>query len=93
LPPVGAEAGKIDGAVVAVVMTAVVAVATRCGSMAAATLRGGSLVVTVVLPVNLGALDERCLVGTDASDLSTLAGARGGTAVPPCEHKNKKIRL
>jgi hypothetical protein len=25
------------------------------------------------------ALDERRLVGTDASDLNTLAGARGGT--------------
>jgi hypothetical protein len=58
-------------------MTAVVAVATCCGSVVAATLRGGSLVAAAMLPVTLGALDERRLVGTDASVLSTLAGARG----------------
>jgi hypothetical protein len=38
----------------------------------------GSLVATV-LSAARDALDERCLVGTDASDLSALAGARAGT--------------
>jgi hypothetical protein len=62
-------------------MTAVVAVATYCGSVAVSTLRGGSLVAAVVHPVTLDALDERLLVGTDASDLSALAGTRGGGGV------------
>jgi hypothetical protein len=64
--------------VAATVVTTVVAVATCCGSITMATLRGGSLVAAAVLPVTLGTLDERCLVGTDAYDLSALAGARGG---------------
>jgi hypothetical protein len=79
LPPAGADADKTDGVVVAVVITAIMAIATRCGSMAAAAPRGSSLVVAAVLPVTLGALDKRRLVGTDASELSALAGARGGT--------------
>jgi hypothetical protein len=62
-------------------MTAVVAVATCCSSVAAATLRGGSLVAAVVLPVTLGACDERRHVGTNAPDLSALAGVEGGGSV------------
>jgi hypothetical protein len=73
-----AGAGEIDGALTTTVMTAVVAVATCCGSVAAATLCRASLVAAAVLPVTRDALDERRLVGTDTSDLSTLAGARGG---------------
>jgi hypothetical protein len=70
-------------------MTAVVAIATCCGSVAAATLRGSSLVAAVVLPVTLGALDERRLVGADVPNLSALAGASvlggvgGRGALPP----------
>jgi hypothetical protein len=79
LPPAGADAGKTDGVVVVVVITAVMAVATHRGFVAVAAPRGSSLVVAVVLPVTLGALEECLLVGTDASDLSALAGARGGT--------------
>jgi hypothetical protein len=79
--------------VAATVTTTVVAVATCCGSVAAATLREGSLVAAAVLPVTLGALDERCLVGTDTSDLSTLAGARGDSRRHPVNAKNKKIKL
>jgi hypothetical protein len=59
------------------VMTAVVAFATCCGSVAAATLCGASLVAATVFTVTRGALDERRLVGMDVSDLSALAGARG----------------
>jgi hypothetical protein len=75
------------------VMTAVVAVATCCGSAATAALCGGSPVATAVLPVTLGALDERLLVGTDASDLSALAGARGGTVGATLRTQNGRIRL
>jgi hypothetical protein len=55
----------------------VVAAVTCCGPVAATTSRGASLVAAVVPPVARGALDERRLVGMDASALSVLAGARG----------------
>jgi hypothetical protein len=71
------DTGGTIGVVVAVVVTAAAAVASCCGSVAAATLRGGSPVVTA-LPAARGALDEHRLVGTNASDLSALAGARAG---------------
>jgi hypothetical protein len=51
----------------------------RCDSTAAAAVRGPSLAAIAVLPAARDALDERRLVGTAASDLNTLAGARGGT--------------
>jgi hypothetical protein len=63
------------------VMTAVVAVATCCGSVTVAALREASHVASVALLVTRGTLNERRLVGTAASDLSTLAGARGGGMV------------
>jgi hypothetical protein len=47
-----------------------------CGSAAATALRGPSLAVVAELPAARDALNER-LVGTAASDLNTLAGARG----------------
>jgi hypothetical protein len=56
-----------------------VAVTVRCDCTAAAALRGPLLAAVVVLPAARDALDERRLVGTAASDLNTLAGARGGT--------------
>jgi hypothetical protein len=59
-------------------MTAVATVATYCGSVAVAVLREASLIAAATLLFTRGALDERRLVGTAASDLSTLAGARGG---------------
>jgi hypothetical protein len=50
-------------------------VATSCRDpVASAVGRGGSLATAA-----LSALDERRLVGTEAPDLSTLAGARSGT--------------
>jgi hypothetical protein len=66
-----------------------------CGSTTAAALRGPSLAAVAVLPAARGALDECRLVGTAASDLNTLAGARGALWVPPCERENKtsNIRL
>jgi hypothetical protein len=71
-------------------MTVVVAVATCCGFVAAATPRGGSLVAAAVLPITLGALDERRLVGTDASDLSALVDARGGTVGATLRRQKQK---
>jgi hypothetical protein len=41
--------------------------------------RESPLAAAAVLTATRNALDERRLVGTAASDLSTLAGARGGT--------------
>jgi hypothetical protein len=64
--------------VVAVVVTAAVAAASCRDPAAMSVLCGGS-VAAVALPATRGALDERRLVGTDAPDLSTLAGASSGT--------------
>jgi hypothetical protein len=77
-PPAGAGAGRTVDAVVAVVVTAVVAT-TSCRDPTATSVPRGGSVVAAVLPVTSGALDERRLIGTDASDLSALAGARAGT--------------
>jgi hypothetical protein len=62
------------------------AVAACCGSTATATLRGASLAAAAAPSVPCDALDERRLVGTAASDLNTLAGARGARSASPCEH-------
>jgi hypothetical protein len=56
-----------------------VVVAASRGSVASAAPRGSPLAATAVLAAARDALDERLLVGTDVSVLSTLAGARGGT--------------
>jgi hypothetical protein len=56
-----------------------VVVATCCGPATASVPRESSLAAVVVLAAAHDALDERRLVGTAASDLSTLAGASGGT--------------
>jgi hypothetical protein len=53
------------------------AIVTCCASAAAATLRGASVVAAAILPVTRGVLDERRLVGMDASALCALVGARG----------------
>jgi hypothetical protein len=58
-------------------VTATVAAASCCDPTATVVPRGASVVATT-LPAARGALDERRLVGTDASDLSALAGARAG---------------
>jgi hypothetical protein len=53
--------------------------AASCGLEASAAPRELTLAVAASLAPARGALDERRRVGTDASALSTLAGARGGT--------------
>jgi hypothetical protein len=45
-----------------------------------------------MLAIARDALDERRLVGTVASDLNTLAGARGARGAPPCEHEDEKVK-
>jgi hypothetical protein len=52
-------------------------VAAGCGSVTSAAPRESPLAAATVLAAARDALDERRLVGTAASDLSTLAGARG----------------
>jgi hypothetical protein len=54
---------------VAAVVAAATAVAFCCSPAATTALCGGSPVVAA-LPAAWGTLDERCLVGTDVSDLS-----------------------
>jgi hypothetical protein len=75
-----------------VVMAADGAAAACCGSTTAVALRGPLLASAAVLPAARGALDERRLVGTAASDLNTLAGVRGERWAPPCEHEGEKIK-
>jgi hypothetical protein len=53
------------------------AATTCCGSTTAAALHRPSLAAVVALPAACGTIDERRLVGTAASDLNTLADARG----------------
>jgi hypothetical protein len=90
-PLIGASAGEIDGTETTVVMVAVVAAATCCGSATAATLCEASPVAVAALPVSRGTLDERRLVGTDASALSTFAGARGDGRRHPANAKSKRL--
>jgi hypothetical protein len=65
--------------VVTVVVMATDWATTCCGSAAATALRRPSLTAVATLPAARGALDERRLVRTTASDLNALAGLRGGT--------------
>jgi hypothetical protein len=69
-----------------------VVVATGCGSETSAVPHESPLAVVAMLAASRDTLDERCLVGTAASDLSTLAGARGAQWAPPCEHEGEKVR-
>jgi hypothetical protein len=69
-----------------------VVVAACCGPATATAPHESSLAAVVVLAVARDALDERRLVGTAASDLSTLAGARGAWWAPPCEHEDEKVK-
>jgi hypothetical protein len=69
-----------------------VVVAAGCGSETSATPRESPLAAIAVLVVTRDALDERRLVGTAAFVLSTLAGARGVTWAPPCEHEGERVR-
>jgi hypothetical protein len=75
---VGTSAGDTDATTVAAVTAATVAVHSRCGLVAIAVSCGGSLNAAMLTTAH-GALDERHLVGTAASGLSTLAAARAGT--------------
>jgi hypothetical protein len=86
--PAAAGASEVGGAATATAVVAAVTDAACCGSAAVASCRGSSVTAAgcgsetsavAVLAVARDALDERRLVGTAASVLSTLAGARGGT--------------
>jgi hypothetical protein len=66
--------------VVVVILTAAT-VAASCRDPASTSVSRGSPDAATTLPTAAarGALDERCLVGTDAPNLSTLAGTSSGT--------------
>jgi hypothetical protein len=81
--------GGTVGAVVVVVVTVDAPAASCCNPAATSVPRGGS-VAAATLPSDRGALDERRLVGTDASNLSALAGVREGTV--GATHANKNTR-
>jgi hypothetical protein len=81
----------MDGVVTTVVMAAVRAATTCCGSTAAGKLCGPSLVAVAALLAARDALDERRLVGTDASALSTFASARGDGWRHPANAKSKGL--
>jgi hypothetical protein len=66
------------GAAVAAAVAAAATVASYCDPVATTALHDGSPVVAA-LPAARGTLDERRLMGTDASNLSALAGARART--------------
>jgi hypothetical protein len=85
-PAVGTGAGGTADVAVA----AAVAAASCRDPVATTVPRGGSL-VAAALPAARGAFDKRRLVGTDASDLSPLAGARAGRSMPPCEQRNTRL--
>jgi hypothetical protein len=70
-----------------------IAVTSCCDSATAAAPRGPSLTAFAVLSAARDALDERRLVGTVASDLNTLSGARRARWAPPCECENEKVKL
>jgi hypothetical protein len=70
--------GGTAGAAVATTVAAVAAATSCCDPTASVAPRGGS-VAAAALFAALDALDEHRLVGTDVTDLSTLAGARSGT--------------
>jgi hypothetical protein len=89
LSSTGAGAGGIDGAVTAMVMATVRVATTCCGSTAAAVMHGSSPVAVAAFPAARGALDERHLVGTDASALSAFAGAGGDGRRHPANAKSK----
>jgi hypothetical protein len=83
--------GTADVAVAAAVAAAAAAASCR-DPVATAVPRGGSL-VAAALPAARGALDECRLVGTDASDLSTLAGVRVGTIGATLRMQKHKTEL
>jgi hypothetical protein len=68
-------------------------VAACCASEVAAAPRESSPAVVAVLPAARDTLDQRRLVGMAASDLSTLAGARGARWVPPYEREDERVKL
>jgi hypothetical protein len=85
-PAVEAGAGAADAIAGA---AAVAAAAVSCCGPAATVVGRGGPPVAAAFPAARDALDERCLVIMDVSDLSAFAGARAGTDGSPCKRKGK----
>jgi hypothetical protein len=77
---------------VAVVVDAAAVVASCCSPVATTASCGGSPVVAALLTAH-GTLEERRLVGTNASDLSALAGARAGMVGATLRTRRQEIEL
>jgi hypothetical protein len=91
-PVVGASADDADViATVAIVATATAA-APCYGPVTTVAPRGGSPVAAALAAARV-TLDERRLVGTDASDLSTLAGTSAGTVGVALQMGNTRVNI
>jgi hypothetical protein len=89
---VGESAGDADvAAAIAVVATA--AATAPCYSPVAIVVPRGGSPVAAALAAAHGALYERRLVSTAASDLSTLAGARAGTVGVTLRTRNTRVSI
>jgi hypothetical protein len=86
------SSGGTADAVVATAVTSTATVASYCNPVATAVPRGGSL-ATASLSAARGTLDERRLVGTDASDLSALAGTKAGMVGATMRTHKHEIKL
>jgi hypothetical protein len=89
---VGTGAGGTVDAAVASTAAATTAT-TSCRDLVAMAASCGGSLTAAALSVTRGALDERRLVGTDASDLSALAGARAGTVGGTLRTRKQEIEL
>jgi hypothetical protein len=92
LPAVEAGTGGTVAAAVVAAVAATAATASYCNPVATAVPCGGSP-VAAELPAACDALDECSFVGTDASSLSALVGARAGTVGATLRMKKHKVEL
>jgi hypothetical protein len=85
--------GGIADMAVATAVAATAAAASSFDPAATDVSRGNSL-FTAALPAARGSLDERRLVGTDASELSALVGARAGSvgATPRTQKRTTELQ-
>jgi hypothetical protein len=89
---VGESVGDADVAAAITVVATAAATAPCCSPVAIVVPRGGSSVAATLAAAH-GALYERRLVSTAASDLSTLAGARAGTVGVTLRMRNTRVSI
>jgi hypothetical protein len=89
---VGDSAGDADVAATVAIVAAATTAAPCCGPVATV-MPSGSSPDAAVLAAARGTLDERNLIGTAVSDLSTLAGAREGTVGVTLRTRNTRVSI